>query len=155
MFEKITELQWSYMAGIVDGEGCIYIGSHRKSESGRPYFVTTVQVAQANPVLTDWLKKTFGGELIQYTAKQTPKCARRNPWLWKLQGSNLKEFCEKILPYSVSKKRELEIMIEMRKTYERNWGKRTDHPGKTFSYIPDEVIQKRIDLMHELRSSRG
>ena len=55
--------QLAYLAGIIDGEGCFFIG---KSKTSRPYgcgfhFYAVLRITNTDEGLILWLEKTFGG----------------------------------------------------------------------------------------------
>ena len=52
----------AYLAGIIDGEGSIYIGNFSCNEITKlPYYQTNMQVTNTDQKLIDWLHNTFGG----------------------------------------------------------------------------------------------
>jgi hypothetical protein len=138
----------AYMAGIVDGEGSISMGSYSKSAIGTPQFTTYLSICSTDKPLTDWLSNTFGIKPILYTPKQLAKNSRRPVWRWQVSGDRLLHICELILPYLIIKKRQAEIMIEMRKTFTT----REYAIGQRGPKVPDEIMELRHKLVKELRS---
>jgi hypothetical protein len=109
----------AYLAGIIDGEGCIYIGNHScNAETGDKYFQTIMKVTSTDKCLIDWLQKIFGGLVKEYTPNQTPENSRKPAWFWQASGERLTHLCELLIPYAIIKKTELEIMLRMRNTYQ-------------------------------------
>jgi len=120
---KYTRKEYSvaeaaYLAAIIDGEGSIYIGNFSSNpKTGNKYYQTNIEVTNSSIVIIDWLFKTFGGRIYKYTAKQTPKNARRTYYRWIATGDRVTHLCEVILPYILEKKPQTEIMLKMRATY--------------------------------------
>ncbi len=140
-----TEAQIAYFAGIMDGEGCFFIGNFRKNpKSGAAYYQTLLVVSNTDKKLIDWLYNNFGGMVSMYTRKQLPKNARKQVHRWQASGERLKHLCELILPYIVCKKREAEIMLEMRVTYDS----RGFHSGE----LDEVTLAKRKRLFDEIRT---
>ena len=109
----------AYLAGIIDGEGCIYIGNFSNNpKTGEPYYQTAMQVTSTDQPLIDWLVATFGGLFSKRTAKQHPVNSRKQAYMWTATGDRLTHLCELILPFLKIKNRQCEIMLKMRKTYE-------------------------------------
>lgn len=81
--------------------------------------------------------------MSEYTPKQTPKNARKKVYRWQVTGKNLETMLNLVYPYIVIKKREIEIMLAMRKTYKGR--------GHGFKISP-EVLDLRKQYAAELAS---
>lgn len=110
--------QVAYLAGIIDGEGCVYIGNHSCCpKTGDKYFQTLFKVSSTEKKLIDWLIDVFGGLRGEYTPKQMAKNCRSQVYFWQCTGERLTHLCELIFPFVIIKKDEIEIMLKMRSTY--------------------------------------
>lgn len=138
----------AYLAGIVDGEGSLSIGSYSKSSIGTDQFTTYLCICNTNKDMIDWLVDNFGTKCIPYTNNQLSKNSRLPVWRWQITGDKLLHVCELILPYIVAKRRQVEIMIEMRKTFKE----RTYAKGQNGPRISEELIAHRHSLIKEIRS---
>lgn len=144
---SVAEL--AYMAGIIDGEGSIYIGNFSKNpKTGTPYFQTAMQVSNTEYALIDWLLRTFGGLINKRTRRQMPANSKKDVWIWTASGDRLTHICEVILPYVVIKVREIEIMLKMRATY--SLGAKKGNQGVL--PLDDDLIKLRQSYMDEMRS---
>lgn len=145
--------QIAYLAGIIDGEGSIYIGNFSCNPKTRAkYYQTNIEVTNCDQSLMDWLLDTFGGRIYKYTEKQTPKCHRRNYFRWIMCGEGVTHICELILPFLICKKTQCEIMIKMRATY-KGRGKGISIKGKHgVQPHPKELLDLRQSLMDQMRS---
>lgn len=119
---EMTEIEFGYIVGIIDGEGSIYIskaqvGANKKCGCISPVYQTVISITNTNEGLIDWLVAKLGGKKRKYTFKQTPLNSRKPVFTWHIHGARLTEFCEAILPHSVFKQEEIKIMIAMRSTY--------------------------------------
>lgn len=144
---KDTEL--AYLAGLIDGEGTIYIGNHSKNpKNGIPYYQTLLKVTSTNKIVIDWLKDKFGGWISTYTPKQTPLNSRRQPYSWNITGSEMENLFSLTLQFLIIKKEECKIMLKMRETYNRKCSVK----GKQgIQSIPKEIIDLRQHYFLELR----
>lgn len=116
--KEYSETQLAYLAGIIDGEGSIYIGNFSwNPKTQTPYYQTNMEVTNTDEGLILYLIHTFGGSYSKYTAKQTPKNSRKPVFRWIASGKRLTHLCELILPYLVIKHKQAKIMLEMRKTF--------------------------------------
>ena len=141
----------AYMAGIIDGEGSIYIGNFSSNpKTGSKYYQTNIEVTNTDKQLMDWIVNTFGGRLNTYTAKQLPKNSRRTVYRWIATGERVTHLCEVLKPYIIAKRRQLEIMIEMRATYKSVNGARKGTQG--LLRLDPELLQTRQSYFDEMRS---
>ena len=107
---SITDI--AYLAGIIDGEGSIYIGNFScNATTGAKYYQTNIEITNTDKNLVDWLLNTFGGLLLTYTAKQTPKNSRRTVYRWVATGERVTHLCEIMMPYLVAKRRQAILLL--------------------------------------------
>jgi hypothetical protein len=140
----------AYLAGIIDGEGSIYIGNFSSNPvTGNKYYQTNMEVTNTDKSLTDWLHFNFGGVVNTYTAKQLPKNSRKAVFRWIASGERMTHLCELLLPFLICKKKQCEIMLKMRATYAKLQYKK----GKA-GVLPHtkELLDLRQSLMNEMRS---
>ena len=82
----------AYLAGIVDGEGCIRI--HKQSK--RNCYSPMITVVNTNPILVDWLRFFFGGSVGVYHSGNTNW---KDSYNWRLTGIKAIELLQQIRPY--------------------------------------------------------
>lgn len=147
--KDFTVAQVAYMAGIMDGEGTFYIGNYSGNrKNGDKHFQTVIAVASTDSCLIDWLMHIFGGTPTKYTPNQMAKNCRKQVYRWQATSNRLLHICEEILPYLVIKKRQCEIMIEIRNTYNDLHNiKGRQHVQN----LPKGILELRQKLMDELR----
>lgn len=115
----------AYMAGIVDGEGCFYIGLiPKKSGDGyaTEHYRGLLKIDNTEHILIDWLNKIFSGTNSAATRFTSTQKFTREVFSWIATGDRLLDLCEQILPYLTIKKKQCEIMIKFRKTYVQKLG---------------------------------
>lgn len=109
MSEKLA-----YVAGIIDGEGCLSItGAHVVSKKGTLYWKYDAEVTVTNTsvALMNWLLKNFGGEIMPRgkPLKATHKLCYR----WRLKDSKARlEFLTAIRPFLVIKQKQADLLRE-------------------------------------------
>ena len=129
------------MAGIIDGEGSIYI----RSQSGRWILgYPVVVVVNTNPRLIDWIQSRFGGSLSKTDPSVTN---RRRKTLMQLSwtSKSMTPILEGILPYLVIKRDQAEVALAARKLV----GQSGDNP------LSEEVKSKKetlAEVMHFLNN---
>lgn len=143
--------QIAYMAGIVDGEGSIYIGNFSSNpKTGSKYYQTNIEVTNSDKPLIDWIAFIFGGRIYTYTAKQTPKNSRRTYYRWIATGERVTHLTELLLPYLIAKKKQAEIMIKMRETYKPKRG--VIRGVKGIAVLDQEVLAIRQSYFEQMQS---
>lgn len=148
--KEYTIAQIAYLAGIIDGEGSIYIGNFSSNKkTGSLYYQTNMEVSNTDEALIDWLIENIGGRKNKYTQKQLPKNSRRDVYRWIVSGELLTHLCHLLLPYLIIKKRQCEIMIKMRKTFERT-GMRKGLQGT--QPLDNQVLEERQKYFYEMRN---
>lgn len=112
---NLSETDWAYVAGILDGEGCIRDQKQTHSRHVQP----TIRVANTYLGLVEWLRKIFGGSI--YTDCRTSQ-PDRNPnwnqvWEWRrCSESAVYAILSGCIPYMIVKRdRALEIMTRIEK----------------------------------------
>lgn len=139
----------AYLAGIVDGEGSLVIGNYSSNKkTGAIHYHTTLEINNSGKELIDWLHKTFGGNVLKYTPKQHAKNCRLQVYRYIANGDRLTHLCELIYPYVTIKKRQVEIMLQMRETYKIRY----KEGQQGFRGLNDDVLNLRQSLLLELRS---
>ena len=140
----------AYLAGIIDGEGSIYIGNFSSNpKTGNKYYQTNMEVTNTEKSLIDWLHSTFGGHINAYTAKQTPKNSRKAVWRWIASGERMTHLCEMILPFLICKVPQANIMLKMRSTYTKLQHKKGSQGIQ--AHTP-ELLALRQSYMNEMRA---
>lgn len=147
--KSYTIAEIAYLAGIVDGEGSLVMGNYScNKKTGVPHYHTSLEINNTGKELIDWLHKIFGGAVIAYTAKQHAKNCRLQVFRWIANGDRLTHLCELILPYVTIKRRQVEIMLQMRDTYKPM----TKAGQQGFRGLSDEILSLRQSLFLEIRS---
>lgn len=118
ILKEHTPEQWAYLAGIIDGEGSIYIGNFSSNpKTGTLHYQTNIEITNTDESLMIWIRDTFGGRIYAYTAKQTPKNSRKKVFRWIATGELLTHLCKGIFPYLIAKLPQCKIMLKMRETF--------------------------------------
>ena len=147
--KNFTAVQLAYLAGIIDGEGSIYIGNFsRNKKTGAKYYQTAIEVTNTEEGLIDWLLENIGGRSYKYTKNQLPKNSNREVYRWIVNGDLLTNLCHLLLPYLIIKKNQCNIMIKMRKTFELTGNNRGKRNGNS---LPQEVIDERQSYLEEMQ----
>jgi len=110
MTKQEDALNLAYAAGLLDGEGSIFIARVKtnKNKSGL-YFGLRIELGNTNEQAVRWMQCYFGGSVYERYADID---TRRTLWAWHLRGQQALGFLRIILPYLRIKKPQAELAIE-------------------------------------------
>lgn len=131
----------AYMAGIVDGEGCFWIGEIPKKEGDgyiTAHYRGLLKIDNTDARLLDWIDSVFSGTSSSRKRSTSTKRFERNVYTWTATGDRLLDLCEQILPYLVIKKDHCQNIINFRKTYTNKLGS---------NKLSDEQIKARKECV--------
>ena len=144
----MPKLSREYIAGILDGEGCISI-YHQKVQKGKVYLSYNVRVivGMTDPLVVHLLRDQYGGSV--WLRK------RPAPWkasyTWCLTGKIVEKFLNDILPFLMIKKGQAMLALELRKHINGRKFARAGHKG-LLKLVPGELMYRQSlkDKMHRL-----
>jgi hypothetical protein len=145
---KQTEL--AYLAGMIDGDGCIAL--YHRIKKGYNEFNFKVCVQMANEEVPKWLHEIFGGRI--YLPKPSPRSwAYNRQWTWDVNGREAINLLEQAKDFFVLKKPQVLLAIEYGKTIQNSIHK-TDGTG-TFGKMPEEILKLKIDICKRYREANA
>lgn len=104
-----------YMAGIIDGEGCISIYIMRPRKKGKHVYRTALGVScyQSDERLMKWIVEHYGGKYYQHNMDNSTRIgfSWRGP-----TGAKLELFLLEIIPYLIVKKDQALLALEYLRT---------------------------------------
>lgn len=95
----------AYIAGFVDGEGCIRL--KKSNKSGNSFYVT-LQVTNSDPRPLNKIKEVFGGKVFFQEKKATGKVI----WQYYSTTSEATDTLRVLVGFLVSKKSQAELAIQ-------------------------------------------
>jgi len=107
--KNISEKDLAYIAAILDSEGCINIAKSIKYNKHVEYFLQ-ITVTNTDKRLIDWLYKTTE---LGFTKTSPPRSSNHNiRYDWVISSYKGSLLLEKLLPYSLIKKEQIQIALE-------------------------------------------
>jgi len=105
-----------YLAGIIDGEGCLGISknSTKKQRQKNPKYQSEVCVVNTNHALMDWLQNKIGG--LVNARKNYQEETWKTAYRWRIKEGQHSTLLKSILPYLIIKKKQAELIIEFQET---------------------------------------
>lgn len=142
----------SYLAGVIDSDGFLTIKRNTysvriKKDSKRPYYCERIGLKQTSPLVVDIIHQNFGGS----RTVQKPN-TKNGKVLYSIDIRNNKAnaFIRAIFPYLIIKKRQAEILIELRKHI--SGGRLGRAVNSNRQVVSDEQISEREKMVNEIKS---
>jgi hypothetical protein len=121
----LSAVDWSYFAGIIDGEGCIRFGTAPR-----------LHVTNTDKRLIDWLYQSFGGYMWTETKQYAPNAKIRH--VWEVSSLKCRDLLVEVLPYLRLKHEQAEAVI----AYYEGRG-RLSRPGER------EALKARLHMLNK------
>lgn len=140
--KRLTKLQAAYIAGIIDGEGCICVSraTGGKKRAGRSFlYRASIGVHMTNERVIRWLHKTTA--VGTFTVSKPPTIRSNIGYRWQIWSKNSADLCKQILPYLIVKNEQAKAVIDFQ------GGRR--HPGR--SGLTKKEKKKQVDIYNRFR----
>jgi hypothetical protein len=103
--------KFAYLAGIIDGEGCLSIGAGRRQKWGVVNYNSIVSVANTDIRLIKWLHQNFGGNFFD-GKQQRPN--NKKHYIWRLlKRKDIEVLLLAVLPYLIVKREQAIVLLEL------------------------------------------
>ena len=105
----------AWTAGIIDGEGYVQIQKNNKTKHyRRDYYTLRVRVGNTDIKMLDLLQLAWGGHVRIHKRNRDniDNINRRDMFDWDIQCTKARKVLEYILPYSVTKRKQVELAID-------------------------------------------
>ena len=100
----MTEIEAAWVAGLIEGEGCISFPN--TGSKGYKYYTVRVTVTNTDPRLLIRLRNLVGGSIYPHSAKR-----KKSAWQWWIGGKNVLPFLAQIQPYLIGKREQADVAI--------------------------------------------
>ena len=136
---KKTDL--AYVAGIVDGEGCITIAHKWEYKRGTESYSLLISLHSTDEWLCQFLRNAFGGYVGLDQRKARPH--HLPAWRWQVTGKYAYELLRVILPYLHLKRPQAELAIKFQEAKMRRGHRR----GRTGMTAEERVIEEAQHIL--------
>lgn len=113
----MTISEKAYLAGIIDGEGCISYTPWINKADGNKRYKLTLTVANTKKPLLIWIKKKLGFGTVINKGKWKTNPNHADVWNYIVCNQLAENVLKSIYKYLVIKQGHAKIAIEMRKTF--------------------------------------
>lgn len=133
------ELAWA--AGIVDGEGCIYI-RRNISPVGTENYALAVKVVMTHEATVRRIHRIFNLGSVGLTHRASPN--HKQAWTWKAMSRQAERVLTSILPWLYTKQDQADIALEFMRVPVATGGRKT----------PASIQDERVRLYWTLREAK-
>lgn len=142
---NIADVKLAYLAGIIDGEGCFFIGRFKQKKFNKESVYAwhnMIKITSCDESLILWLEANIGGAKESRSRWTSKKKFNRPVYAWTATGIMLDYLLPLIKPFLVIKTKHCDVMLEYRKTS-------LAYKNKP---LTEEILQKRFDLIKQMRN---
>jgi len=123
----IADLAW--LAGIIDGEGSIFIMRNKRTDRERIYnYILRLSVQSIDDIMIPSCYE-ITGEGCTYPIHEKRE-NQQNSLKWQLEGKKVVRVLQELLPYLKVKKTQAELAIKFQETTKKHWRQMTDDDYK-------------------------
>lgn len=110
--KPLSDVQAAYLAGIIDGEGCITITKQSNAKAGRLGYCyrPVVHVANTHSGVLVLLQKQTGLGRARKFDDARPN--RKERWQWMIWSQQAAQIIRRVLPYLIIKRRQAETFLK-------------------------------------------
>lgn len=117
------KIKYGYLAGIIDGEGCLIIS--RSNRGSYMNYYGRIHVKNTDTRLIKWLVDNFGGNVHTNIPADSAKHAVAYSWYFSGDAHDKEVLLLALLPYLIVKREQAKVLVEFfRMTGEKNPEKR-------------------------------
>ncbi len=110
MVKVLTETEKAYLAGFLDGEGCI--GIYKRNRYKVPQYILEVTIVNTNKEVIDWIQKRVKGNIRVRRHSEW-----KTRWIWSINTRDpIHRFLNDILPFLIVKKKNASIALLLKKS---------------------------------------
>ncbi len=108
-----TREDYAYLAGLIDGEGCIYGHIQKKDKKHRNKTTNVnLKIRMLEKEIIDWIYVTFGGNMSEIKRP----IGQNNRWEWRIaKAEDFIPLLEKVIPFLKLKKHRAEIALTLKR----------------------------------------
>lgn len=148
-----SPIEWSYLAGIIDGEGCVDAveTKARSKKNVSPNFRIRLCVTNTSERLIVWIHDHFSGQ-VNLHHRPGQNRATKNCWRVIWTGGAAEHILRHCLPYMIVKKHQAELAFKLREMIGTH-APRKGVSGRT-AKLSDEVLSERRSVITALKAAK-
>jgi hypothetical protein len=142
---KPSQVDFAYLAGLSDAEGCFRVHRHIKINKPNKVYATSLEIGNTNSLFFPWLISRFNGYVHFNKGKDLTK---KTAATWCIMAAQLRSILNNLIKYLIIKHPVCEKVIEFDNTIIKNGG---DRHSKQFKESYKSVLVKREDIFAQIQ----
>lgn len=134
LVNKINKEVSSYLAGLIDGEGYVFINYNKKTNN----YVSGIYIKNTDKKMLEFVVKHLGGKIKSLKAD---KPNHKDSYVWWCFGRKAYALLEKTMPYLITKCEQAKLLGMFVKTFE----------DKQTYTLPKNVHDYRMELIEKIK----
>jgi hypothetical protein len=145
---SLLDVKYAYLAGLIDGEGCVSIINTTSVDRPGLHYQLRLMISMTHQPTIEFLAKEFGGRVN--AVQQNKKWKTRYAWI--VCSMNAKKLLTRTQPYLICKQEQARLGIMFQEQLEEH----IEFYGSRYSLSKEEteIREKIVAKMHEL-NKRG
>jgi len=150
--------KYAYLAGLIDGDGCIVISKSYSLSRKNPLikydrYIMKIEVSSSDTRMINYLVGAFGGRFGMCSRKQG--LSSEPNFFWAPFAKQNKEILKKILPFIQLKREQVELAIRFCEIHKGcEWGFKTVNNGKRYTEEDNKKFGQFWLRMQELNQTK-
>jgi hypothetical protein len=141
----MTELEKAWLAGIIDGEGSIFVMKQKRKDRIRDTnYILRISVQSTDPYMAHECRKIAGGPVIYEQHEKRPNMS--NTLKWELSGKKAANVLQEILPYMRVKHAQAALAVDFQSTTKKHWKNMLPEDYEKQARLYSELKQAKLDL---------
>ena len=144
MKQNITVAELAWLAGIIDGEGSIFVMKQKRKDRERTFnYLLRVAVSSTDPIMAkECFLITEDGDYFSHIEKRE---GQSNTLKWSINGRKAAKVLKEILPFMKVKKNQAEAAINFQETTKKHWKLMTPDDYKHQEEFYYKLKQMKVD----------
>lgn len=140
----IADLAWA--AGIIDGEGSIFIMKQGRKDRERDHnYTMRISVQSTDPYMANELCKLFPDGAV-FTQELDKRPQNSNTLKWQISGRKAAFVLKQILPFMKVKHEQAKLAIDFQETTKKHWKHMLDSDYEIQEQFYFKLKQAKVDL---------
>jgi hypothetical protein len=121
----MNETELAYIAGFIDGEGCLHIGKTKPRQHAKSnVYFALITITNTNPIVPRWIQSIYGGHLQKVSGNEKSK----DSYTLHLRPKATYQLLKQIYPYLKLKRLQADNLFRLEELRKAN-------PKRSLGYI--------------------
>jgi hypothetical protein len=144
---RLTEVDKAYLAGLIDGEGCIFISKYKGKNNTTPVYSLRVVIALTDEdTINHWHRVTGAGCVHRDESRSRQRDNNSIAWQWIISQNDAVQFLQAVYDYLYMKKDQADTAFEFMRI-------KTDRSGR-YGVVNEHITRKREALRLRLMDQK-